>query len=45
MKVVAKPIGCDDEKDLQSLPVLFIDAPIPNLNAIRLKFLLGPVNV
>ena len=45
MKVVAEPIGCNDEKDLQSLPVLLIDAPIPNPNTVRLKFLPGLVNV
>ena len=45
MKVVAEPIGCHDEKDLQPLPVLLVDAPIPNPNTVRLKLLLGPMNV
>jgi hypothetical protein len=45
VKVIAQPIRRDDEKHLESLAVSFIDAPIPDPDAVRVEFVSHPSNI
>ena len=45
MKVIAKPIRRDDEKDRELLAVTLLDSPVRGLDIVRLELCLGSLDI